>query len=160
MNFVCCAGVKAIQWGVENERTAINEFALATGLTVMDTGLWLHPNGYLGASPDGLVGDDAIVEVKCPYSVRAISIEEAVMTKKNFFLKKDGFGFSISEDHPYFHQIQGILYITGRSKCFFIVYSPKQTVILTIEKKDSWITNVAKLSSFYTSHMLPHIMEE
>ncbi len=38
-----------------------------TGTFVTQTGFWLHPEiPYFGASPDGLVGDDGLIEIKCP----------------------------------------------------------------------------------------------
>ena len=37
--------VKAVRWGVNT---------LRTGKTVKDTGIWFHPSGILGASPDGI----------------------------------------------------------------------------------------------------------
>lgn len=46
--------VRAIQWGRENEETAIKCFEEASNLKVSRTGLWLDDCGYLGASPDGL----------------------------------------------------------------------------------------------------------
>lgn len=37
-----------------------------TGNVVEETGLWLYSSGVLGASPDGLINDGKILEVKCP----------------------------------------------------------------------------------------------
>jgi len=71
-------GVKAIQWGTEMESTALRVFQEHKQVTVQSTGLWLHPTGILGASPDGIVPElNAFVEVKCPYSVRDSTIAEA-----------------------------------------------------------------------------------
>lgn len=61
------SSIRAVQWGREHEAEAIEIFKETTALDVVGTGLWLLESGYLGASPDGLVGDDAIIEVKCPY---------------------------------------------------------------------------------------------
>ena len=61
-------GVEAILWGRTNEKVAIKAaYTQTTGNSVQETGLWLHESGILGASPDGIVGDDTIIEVKCPY---------------------------------------------------------------------------------------------
>jgi hypothetical protein len=60
-------GVAAVRWGINNEQNAVNQFVLLTEMEVHQTGTHLFPNGILGASPDGLVGDDAVLEVKCPY---------------------------------------------------------------------------------------------
>ena len=48
---------------------AIKAFTASTGLVPVQTGVWLHESGVLGASPDGLVGDDAVLECKCPYKI-------------------------------------------------------------------------------------------
>ena len=45
----------------------------------------------LGASPDGLVGRNALLEVKCPFTQRDSSIEEAV-SSDNFYIKKNAEG--------------------------------------------------------------------
>lgn len=70
-------------------------------------GIWLHESGVLGASPDGLItmppGLTAdtyivyhstesaqavpdIVEVKCPYTARLMTVLDAATTLKDFFL--------------------------------------------------------------------------
>ena len=49
--------------------------------------MWLHECGVLGASPDGLVEDNSVVEAKCPYTQRNLTIEEAIATN-NFGLEK------------------------------------------------------------------------
>jgi len=40
---------------------------------VVDTGVWLDESGVLGASPDGLVGEDHVLEAKCSYTFRNAS---------------------------------------------------------------------------------------
>ena len=60
--------VKAINWGVTNENGGLKVFKEVYKLPIQESGLWLTLCGTLGASPDGLVGDNAIVEVKCPYT--------------------------------------------------------------------------------------------
>ena len=81
------SGVQAINWGINNEAEAIEDFRQVTGLAVEESGLWLEPSGILDASPDGLIGSDSIIEVKCPYTYRQYTIAEAIQTK-HFFLKK------------------------------------------------------------------------
>ncbi|CAH3036637.1 unnamed protein product [Pocillopora meandrina] len=70
--------VKAVQWGVNNEAEAIKAFTNLTAKTVQETGLWLDGSGILGASPDGIVDEDSVLEVKCPYTERNMTMEEAV----------------------------------------------------------------------------------
>ena len=80
--------VKAVQWGVQNEAEAINHFRKCAGLPVAETGIWLDPNGVLGASPDGLIGQNHVLEVKCPYTQRNLTIAEAVLND-SFCLKRN-----------------------------------------------------------------------
>ena len=70
--------VKAVQWGVNNEAEAVKAFTNLTGETVKETGIWLDGSEILGASPDGIVDGDSVLEVKCPYMERNMTIEEAV----------------------------------------------------------------------------------
>jgi putative phage-type endonuclease len=56
-----------MQRGTEMEPVARAAYEAHTGTFVTQTGFWLHPKiPYFGASPDGLVGDDGLIEIKCP----------------------------------------------------------------------------------------------
>lgn len=60
----------AMAWGTEQEPVAraVYQSTLAGDLFVEETGFIKHPTiEWLGASPDGLVGD-GLVEIKCPNS--------------------------------------------------------------------------------------------
>lgn len=57
----------AVQRGVELEPFACMAYEADKGLMVVETGLVMHPTiAGFGASPDGLVGDDGVLEIKCP----------------------------------------------------------------------------------------------
>ena len=119
--------VKAVQWGVQNEAEAINHFRKCTGLPVTETGIWLDPNGVLGASPDGLIGQTHVLEVKCPYTQRNLTIAEAVLND-SFCLKRNHDGtYQLKQDHVYWHQVQGQLFLTRRHFCFFVVWTTKES---------------------------------
>jgi hypothetical protein len=54
-------------WGRQYEKEAIGAFEVETGLIVEPTGFWAHPKyDWLGASPDGLIGEHGLIEVKNP----------------------------------------------------------------------------------------------
>jgi len=58
---------KHMAWGKEFENDAVAAYECETGRFVEPTGFWVHPiHKWLGASPDGVVGHDGLVEVKCP----------------------------------------------------------------------------------------------
>lgn len=57
----------AMQWGTDTEPAARAAYETATGHFVTEVGFIPHPDiEFAGASPDGLVGDDGLVEIKCP----------------------------------------------------------------------------------------------
>ena len=63
----------AMRWGTEHEDEAREAYELATGELVEQTGFVPHPSiEYLGASPDGLIGDDGLLEIKCPNTLTHI----------------------------------------------------------------------------------------
>jgi putative phage-type endonuclease len=52
--------------GIELEPDARFAYEVKTGNVVAECGFVLHPTLHAGASPDGLVGDDGLLELKCP----------------------------------------------------------------------------------------------
>lgn len=63
----------AMQWGTEQEPEARLAYEFATDVSVVEVGLVLHPTiKGTHASPDGLVGDDGLLEIKCPQSATHI----------------------------------------------------------------------------------------
>lgn len=61
-------GNAATEWGTSNEINALIDYQCTTGNEVEQTGLWLHGcYTWIAGSPDGLIGEDGILEIKCPY---------------------------------------------------------------------------------------------
>jgi len=57
----------AMQKGIENEGVARDTYAFDVQMPIEEIGFVQHPTiEYAGASPDGLVGDRGLVELKCP----------------------------------------------------------------------------------------------
>ena len=57
----------AMQFGTEMEPLARSAYEAETGFSVDEVGFCQHPTiNRAGASPDGLVGDSGLVEIKCP----------------------------------------------------------------------------------------------
>jgi putative phage-type endonuclease len=56
-----------MRWGVENEEKARQAWECFSGSFAEPTGFWVHPVfDWLGASPDALIGEDGLLEIKCP----------------------------------------------------------------------------------------------
>lgn len=124
----------ATDFGTTNEPVAMLDFMLETGMSVEETGFHVHPEyEWLGASPDGFVGDDAVIEIKCPFG------------------KRDSDEFvSIDEQMHYMAQIQYEMFCTGRKKCYFFQWSHKGTMLEVVEFKQSFIDGtLPRLKEFY-----------
>ncbi|KAJ8881438.1 hypothetical protein PR048_017919 [Dryococelus australis] len=117
------SGTAATRYGLKNERNAIEDFEFKSGKKVARCVLFVdlkYP--WLAASPDGLVGDDSILEVKCPAVDSRLTPEKAVKEKKVKFCNiVDGKMF-LKEEHAYMYQVQGQLHIANRKYCFFLFF--------------------------------------
>lgn len=109
---------QAMQWGIDNEPYAITAYENMTGVFVVGTGLIDHPFiEMFGASPDGLVGKDGQIEVKCPDTT----------THLNTLLTKQ-----IPDE--YIPQITCQLACTRRDWCDFVSYDPRLETELQLIK--------------------------
>lgn len=99
----------AVQRGVELEPFACMAYEADKGLMVAETGLVMHPAipGF-GASPDGLVGDDGVLEIKCPNTATHISTMQ-----------------SERHDPQYEWQMLAQMACTGRSWADFVSYDDR-----------------------------------
>ena len=98
----------AMQWGIDNEAEAISWYWLRTKADVTHVGFCLHDeHERWGASPDGLVDDTGLVEVKCP-------------STKNHLLHIDK-----GAQNQYIAQMQWQMIVTGRKWCDFVSYDPR-----------------------------------
>ncbi|XP_046557352.1 LOW QUALITY PROTEIN: uncharacterized protein LOC124266603 [Haliotis rubra] len=122
----------SIAWGINHERNAIDQYH-KLGAKVEETGIWLHESGILGASPDGIVltpipqsatPPPDIIEVKCPFSARDKPPLDAI-GQKNFCLVRTDGRITLPNDHEYYHQIQGQLYIMGKTCCDLLIWTSR-----------------------------------
>jgi putative phage-type endonuclease len=99
----------AMEWGTEQEPHARAAYSARTGELVEEVGFIDHPRILnSGASPDGLVGDEGLVEFKCP----------ATATHLDTLLAGD-------VPTKYIPQMQWQMACTGRKWCDFCSYDPR-----------------------------------
>jgi putative phage-type endonuclease len=99
----------AMQWGTDTEPMARQAYELKRGLFVNEIGFVDHPTIEMsGASPDGLVGTDGLIEVKCPNSATHM---ETMLTQK--------------VPAKYIPQMMWQMACTGRNWCDFVSYDPR-----------------------------------
>lgn len=78
----------AMRWGTETEPQARAMYELETGHTVIETGMVPHPTiEGSGASPDGLVGDTGLVEIKCPNTATHIETLRGAAIDRKYILQ-------------------------------------------------------------------------
>ena len=105
-----------MQRGIDLEPEARLEFEFYTGLDVKEVGC-VELNEYILASPDGLIGEDGLIEIKCPND----SIYFKLLLSNN--IKPE-----------YIAQMQMQMYVTDRQYCYFVSYNPNFEKSLYIKK--------------------------
>jgi putative phage-type endonuclease len=110
----------AMEWGTETEPAAREYYEAVNDCDVRQIGFAEH-NDYIGCSPDGLVGEDGLLEIKCPNSATHIS-------------------YILADKLPstYKAQVQGQLWVTERKWCDFVSYDPRVT------KRPYWTIRVSR----------------
>lgn len=99
----------AMQWGTEKEPEARGAYEFYRNETVQEVGFIHHPTiDASGASPDGLVGDDGLVEIKCPNTATHLDTLLGQMVPAK-----------------YVNQMQWQMSCSGRQWCDFVSYDPR-----------------------------------
>ena len=113
--------------GHELEELARSSYELESGLQVVKVG-FMELDEDVGSSPDGLIGNDGLLEIKC---------KNDALFARYMYEKK------IEAAHNW--QIQMNLHISGREWCDYVIFNenfPKTTIITRIHKNES---DIAKL---------------
>lgn len=128
------SGNVATEYGSFHEEGAKAEYIMETGHEVQDVG-FVPCEDWLGASPDGIVPYDGLLEIKCPFGQRDNNPPE----------------FKSIEDQPhYYAQIQVQLYVTCYDWCDFFQWSPHGTKLERVELDDDWLAeNMPKLHKIW-----------
>lgn len=123
----------AMKWGNEVEPDARACYEFRADLDVVQVGFVIHPTiPMAGASPDGLVGDDGLVEIKCPNTATHLEtlLGQTVPAK-------------------YVTQMQWQMACTGRRHCDFASYDPRlpeamRLFVRRVERDDAVIAGLEK----------------
>jgi len=107
---------RSMQWGIDNELPAREIYETLTDTEVREVGfLKYEKEPMVGCSPDGLIGDDGGLEIKCPFNSRV------------------HIGYLIDGVLPaeYRWQVIGSMWITGRKWWDFVSYDPRMPDLQT-----------------------------
>jgi putative phage-type endonuclease len=123
----------AMQWGTDQEPVARAAYEARTGVSVDLVGFVDHPEiAMSGASPDGLIGDDGLLEIKCPNTATHLDtlLSETVPGK-------------------YVTQMQWQMACTGRAWCDFASFDPRlpANMALFVRRIDRDVSLILELES-------------
>ena len=110
---------RACEWGTVHERDGIMSYMVHTGNLVNATGLHVHPTiPWLAGSPDGFIGSEGLIEVKCP-----------------FYPKRDG-SSRVHTHVPvhYYLQMNALMEITGREWCDYVCWAPEGYAVYRVKR--------------------------
>lgn len=147
----------AMAWGRDNEPNAINAYEIKESTLVQSVGFVVHPDfPFIGASPDGLIGKDGVIETKCPYVYagnKCLSGVDESLWKEHCWQCKDQNGSCLKIYDPipnaYIAQCQAQIQVTGRSWCDFTVWTPGALSVRRIERDDAmWERMIEKIVEF------------
>lgn len=113
----------AMEKGIETEGLALKAYETTEFSTVQVVG-FLELDEYIGVSPDGLVGDDGGVEIKCPEAHTHLRY----LTEKN-------------PHRAYRWQVQGALWVTKRQWWDFVsfceLFPPDKQLVIERVRPDA-----------------------
>lgn len=130
----------AMQWGTDTEPFARTAYEFYRNADVTEVGFVQHPRiAESGASPDGLVADDGLVEIKCPNTATHIdTLLGATVPAK------------------YLTQMQWQMACTGRAWCDFVSFDPRmpesmRMLVSRVPRDDARIAELeAEVEAFLT----------
>jgi putative phage-type endonuclease len=132
----------AMEWGVEQEGPARDAYSAKVGELVTEVGFISHPTiPMAGASPDGLVGNNGCVEIKCPSTATHIE-----------------YLFDRDPPQKYFYQMQWQMACTGTEWCDWVSYDPRlpaelQLLVVRISRDTDCITILEKEVSEFLAEL-------
>jgi YqaJ-like viral recombinase domain len=96
---------RAMKYGIETEAEARRYYSLHREVEVFHGGFCQTDDKRFGSSPDSLVGDDGVLEIKCPQATAQVL-------------------YLLDGNIPdiYLCQVHGHLIVTGRTYCDFLSY--------------------------------------
>jgi hypothetical protein len=126
-----------LEWGNEHESNALTRYEELTKYTVNPAGFLKLPKypDDIGGTPDGLIAEDGLIEIKCPYN----SVNHLKTIDEN----------KVPAAHM--PQIQGYLWLTGRKWCDFVSYDPRipkayrcDIFIQRVQRDEDYIAHLEK----------------
>lgn len=130
----------AMRWGTETEPQARFMYELKSGNKV-DEVAFIERNEFIGVSPDGLIGECGMIEIKCPTTITQI---------------KRALTDDYSKD--YYAQIQMQLWVAEREWCDFLSFDPRLDVdagylLQRVNRDEEFISTMREKTDLFIEKM-------
>lgn len=130
---------KNMEMGTEFEPLARQHYEAVMGVAVRQVG-FISRNDDVGVSPDGLVGDNGMIEIKCPLTTTLID-----------YILADKFPTT------YRAQVQGQLWVAERQWCDFVAFDPRmksnKMFRVRVERDDKYIEIMEEKINFFVEQL-------
>ncbi len=125
--------------GTEREAQARDLYSFISDNEVEEVGFcFMDERKLIGVSPDGLVGDDGLVEIKSPKGATLMGYRRGGKLPSN-----------------YKAQVMGQLWVTDRQWCDFFVYHPDLNhFLIRVERDEKYIKTMEELMTEFIDKML------
>ncbi|KMZ57057.1 Exonuclease, phage-type [Zostera marina] len=133
----------ATNWGSTHEATAIDRYKAITGRVVLPLGFAVHPEdelNWLGGSPDGLLVNGGILEVKCPFN------------------RGKPYAGHPWENVPYYYmpQVQGLMEIMDRNWVDLYCWTPMGSTLFRVAREPDYFVAMHEiLNEFWRECVVP-----
>ena len=136
---------QAMQDGTEREPIARALYEAHTGNFVDEVGFCRHDSIECGVSPDGLIDEDGGLEIKCPKASTHA-----------------GYLAIPAEPSTYTAQIQGCMWVTGRSWWDFVSYHPDfpenaQLIVRRVKRDSDYIVKLEQAVKAFRNEVMEEV---
>jgi len=152
-------GCAATRHGQKFEHVARQYFEQETGMKCKLSGVVISKDEpFLAASPDGIINDKTILEIKCPTK----PIQELLSSGKYDVVITNGEPeLSPKGANGYYYQVQLGMFCTKTDLCKFLVWTPVQSIVVDVKYNKEFVNAILpRVRRFYFNHLLVRIVDE
>ena len=151
-------GCVATRHGQKCEPVARAWFGSVTGLKVNKSGIAVCVDEpYIAASPDGIIDETTILEIKCPTR----PLEDLISSGKyDVVLKDDEPKLSPKGKNGYYCQVQIAMLCTKSVLCKFVVWTAEKQCVIDVSYSEDFIRDILpRIRDFYFKHLLVRLTQ-
>lgn len=131
----------AMRWGTETEPQARSMYEVKNDFVNVEEVAFIELNNFVGVSPDGVISNDGLLEIKCPTTITQI---------------KRALSDNYSSDYQ--AQIQMQLWVSEREWCDFVSFDPRLDIKAgylqqRVFRDEGFIENMEKVTGSFIDRM-------